>query len=134
MYYPTQTNRGNQIALHHFGGRPSAYLSNQPLQYGQPRAIAPINREGIEMVKKDTFDMIFLDVHMPVMRGPEALKIIKQIRPEQIVIIFSSSSDPNYVFETDAEKNGAFECIYKPFNINDILSVIEKVLGEKLNQ
>lgn len=84
--------------------------------------------EGVEMVKKDSFDIIFLDVHMPRMQGPEALKIIKQIRPNQAVIIFSSSSDPEFVFEKEAKKLGAYACLYKPVNVDDILETIEKAL------
>ena len=84
--------------------------------------------EGIEMVKKDSFDIIFLDVHMPRMQGPEALKIIKRLHPDQIVIIFSSSSDPNFTFESEARELGAYTCLYKPVDIEDILKVIKKAL------
>ncbi len=82
--------------------------------------------EGVEMVKKDAFDIIFLDVHMPRMRGPEALKIIKQLRPTQIVVVFSSSSDPTYTFENKAKELGAYTCLYKPVDINEIFTIIEK--------
>jgi DNA-binding NtrC family response regulator len=85
--------------------------------------------EAVEVVKKNFLDIVFLDVHMPEMRGPEALKIIKKIKPEQVVVIFSSSSDPNFVFESEAKQHGAFECMYKPFNIDDLLEIIERALG-----
>jgi DNA-binding NtrC family response regulator len=62
---------------------------------------------------------------MPRMRGPETLEKIKQIHPSQIVIIFSSSSDPFYVFEAGAKQKGAFDCIYKPFELHDLLTVID---------
>lgn len=84
---------------------------------------------AVEMIQKDSFDIVFLDVHMPKLRGPEAFKIIKQIKPQQIIIIFSSSSDPDFVFETEASRNGAFECIYKPVNIDEILDLIHRALG-----
>jgi DNA-binding NtrC family response regulator len=87
--------------------------------------------EAVEMVEKHTFDLVFLDVHMPKMRGPEAIKKIKEINPEQIVVIFSSSSDPYLIFETQAEQNGAFECLYKPFSIDSMLNVIKRALGER---
>lgn len=85
--------------------------------------------EGIEMVKKDNFDIVFLDVHMPRMRGPEALAHIKQIKPNQVVVIFSSSSDPNYVFESEAHKFGAYTCLYKPVDVNELLEIINKILN-----
>jgi len=87
--------------------------------------------EGIEMVKKNEFDIIFLDVHMPKMQGPEVLKIIKEIKPTQIVIIFSSSSDPDYLFESKAKELGAYTCLYKPVDVNEILDIINKALEKK---
>ena len=87
--------------------------------------------KGIEMVRKNSFDIVFLDVHMPKMGGPEALKIIKRIRPDQIVVVFSSSSDPDYVFENKAKQLGAYTCLYKPVDIDDILKVIEKALSKR---
>ncbi len=87
--------------------------------------------EGVEIIKKESFDLVFLDVHMPKMCGPEALSIIKQIRPEQIVIIFSSSSDPNFTFESVARELGAYACLYKPVDIDEILDLIKKVSNGK---
>ena len=78
------------------------------------------------MVKNSDFDIIFLDVHMPKMKGPEALRQIKQLNPNQIVIIFSSSSDSNYTFETEAKQLGAYSCLYKPVDIDEIMKVIEE--------
>jgi CheY-like chemotaxis protein len=82
--------------------------------------------EAVEIVKTEKFDIIFLDVHMPRMRGTEALEVIKKLRPEQKVVIFSSSSDPFYVFESQAKQKGAFDCLYKPFELDDILKIINK--------
>ncbi|MDD5065828.1 MAG: response regulator [bacterium] len=87
--------------------------------------------EGVAMVKKENFGIIFLDVHMPKLRGPEVLKIIKQINPKQLVIIFSSSSDPNYVFEENAESYGAYRCLYKPVEISQILGIISEALSRE---
>jgi CheY-like chemotaxis protein len=83
--------------------------------------------EAVEIVKKEHFDLIFMDIHMPIMRGPEAFKKIKEIKPEQMVVIFSSSSDPEYVFESNAKQLGAFECIYKPFDIEEITNIVQKI-------
>lgn len=92
--------------------------------------------EGVEKFKKDNYNIVFLDVHMPKMAGPEVLKAIKQIKPVQIVVIFSSSSDPNYEFESKAKDLGAYTCLYKPCEIEEILRVIEeavKLNGRSLN-
>jgi len=95
-------------------------------------ACAQNGAEALAMIEKHDYDIVFLDVHMPRMRGSEALDRILQVKPFQIVIIFSSSSDPYFVFESGAKQQGAFDCLYKPFELNDLLGVInraEKKLG-----
>ena len=62
---------------------------------------------------------------MPKMKGAEALRQIKQLNPNQIVIS-SSSSDSNYTFETEAKQLGAYSCLYKPVDIDEIMKVIEE--------
>ena len=85
-------------------------------------------KEAVEKVKEKAYDLVMMDVHMPEMTGSEAFKIIKQIRPEQKIVIFSSLSDPDHLFETEALKKGAVACIYKPMDIEEIQSVLKKVL------
>ena len=88
--------------------------------------------DGLQAVKKvegQPYDLILMDVHMPEMTGPEALKKIKMIRPEQKVIIFSSSSDPDHFQEKQAEKEGVVECLFKPVDEREIRRVLKKALG-----
>ncbi|OGS21894.1 MAG: hypothetical protein A3J83_04715 [Elusimicrobia bacterium RIFOXYA2_FULL_40_6] len=96
---------------------------------GYTIVIANDGVEGVDAVKKEEFDVVFLDVHMPKMKGPEALKIIKQLRPDQKVIVFSSSSDSNHAFENEAKQLGAFACIYKPSGIEEILRLVREASG-----
>lgn len=83
--------------------------------------------EGVELVKKDSFVVVFLDVHMPKMQGPEALKAIKNIRPNQAVVILSSSSDSNLTFEKEAKNLGALACLYKPVDIEEIMRIVREI-------
>lgn len=103
----------------------------EPMGYAVSSAVDGL--DAVQMVEKNKYDIILLDVHMPRMRGPETLEKIKEIHPSQIVIIFSSSSDPYYVFEAGAKQKGAFDCIYKPFELHDLLGVIDSA-QKKLDQ
>lgn len=89
--------------------------------------------QGLAMALERRYDVIFLDVHMPKMRGPEVLEKIKAQHPEQIVVIFSSSSDPSFSFETKAREMGAFDCLYKPVEVEDILKVLHRAFEETAN-
>jgi DNA-binding NtrC family response regulator len=85
--------------------------------------------EGLRMALEKDYDVILLDVHMPKMRGPAVLTAIKKVKPKQIVVIFSSSSDPTFTFEKNAKDLGAFECLYKPVDLNDMIKVMDKALS-----
>jgi len=102
-----------------------AYLL-EPLGYAV--FTARDGKEAVEIIEHEEFDVIFLDVHMPRMRGVEALSEIRRRLPQQKVIIFSSSSDPFYVFESQAKQKGATDCLYKPFELDDLLLVINKTM------
>ena len=81
--------------------------------------------EGLECVRRQNYDIIFLDVHMPKMRGPELLKIIKELKPMQFVVMMSSGSDPRQVLEQTAKELGAMACLFKPFEISQVLETIQ---------
>ena len=86
--------------------------------------------EGVKRIREQEYHVVLMDVHMPILSGPEALKQIHEIRPDQKVIIFSSSSDPEHILEKEAEvKSGVIACLYKPVELAEIQRVLEKSLG-----
>ncbi len=82
--------------------------------------------EAVEKVTKNEYDLMFMDVHMPVMTGPEAFRMIRKIRPSQKVVIFSSSSDPSFAQEKRTVEEGALVCLYKPVTIDEIQRVLDE--------
>ena len=85
-------------------------------------------QEAVEKIKEREFGVVIMDVHMPILTGPEALKKIQMIRPEQKVIILASSSDDAHHFEEEFGGR-VVECLYKPVEISEIQRVLEKALG-----
>jgi CheY-like chemotaxis protein len=83
--------------------------------------------EGLERLKERDYDIVFLDVHMPKMTGPELLKLIKGLKPLQLVVIMSSGSDPRQAFEKTAKEMGAVSCMFKPFELDQIMKNIESI-------
>lgn len=87
--------------------------------------------EALDKLRDTSYDIVFMDIHMPVMTGPEAFKVIRRIRPDQKVVIFSSSSDPSLSQERETLKEGALVCLYKPVTLEDIQRVLEKNIDLK---
>jgi len=61
------------------------------------------------------FDVVFLDRHMPVMDGFDALDTIRQFDPAQPVIILSA--DGQQESRDDATARGAMGYLVKPFDL-----------------
>ncbi|MFI3202050.1 MAG: response regulator [Eubacteriales bacterium] len=73
-----------------------------------------------------TPELVTLDITMPVMEGLEALKNIRAIYPDMKVIMVSASGQKHKVME--ALKMGASDFIQKPFQPEELHSVITKYL------
>jgi len=75
---------------------------------------------------KEMPDLVLLDIGLPGMSGIDALKKVKQINPETIVIMITAFEDLNTVIS--AMKLGAYDYIVKPIHIEALLVSIENAL------
>ncbi len=88
-------------------------------------------QEAVEKIRERAYDLVIMDVHMPILSGPEAFKEIKKFRPDQKIIICSSSSDPTHRAERDVINAGAYACLYKPVSLDEIEHIIQEALSYK---
>jgi len=82
--------------------------------------------EAIEVMKKEALDIIFLDLHMPVMDGLEALKNIRQLNKDIPIILITAYASDEKV--TEAEKYGISGLFYKYKDLSESTSLIETIL------
>lgn len=85
--------------------------------------------QAIEAVKQISFDLIFCDIKMPGINGVQTFREIKKIDDKAVVIMMTAYSVENLLKE--AIEEGAYATIYKPFEVDRIISVIEKVYHER---
>ena len=86
--------------------------------------------QAIEAVGKNHFDVIFMDIKMPGINGIQTFREVKKIDPESTVIMMTAYSVEDLVKE--ALDEGAYAIVYKPFDIDNIIAIIEKSLHEKI--
>ena len=88
--------------------------------------IAADGKEAIEKMKKNDYDLILMDVQMPVMSGTEAVQHIRKNIPgkkSHIPVIAVTAN----ALKGDSEKYinaGMTDCLVKPFRENELLSKI----------
>mgnify|MGYP003542513913 FL=1 len=80
--------------------------------------------EAIDLVKKHKFDLILMDIHMPVLNGFDASKKIRELGVLTPIIALTAS-DKNEIINEMAI-NGINDVLVKPFEIKDLQIIIEK--------
>ncbi len=90
---------------------------------------AATGEAALKAVTGQKFDLAFLDVRMPGVDGLETLKRLKQIDSDLEVIMVTAVNDMRKASE--AVKLGARDYIIKPFDVNQILKLTEKILIRK---
>lgn len=81
-------------------------------------------KDALEKVKETSFDVILMDIKMPIMDGVETYKRIKKIDLQTSVIMMTAYSVEDLV--KDALKEGAYGVVYKPLDINKVVNMIER--------
>ncbi len=84
--------------------------------------------DGLAAVKEKEFDIVFLDMVMPDMDGPEVLEEIKKLAPGLPVVVMSGYSVEDK--KTKARELGAVTFLKKPFEMDDVKKVIRETLGK----
>ena len=84
--------------------------------------LAKTGEEGLECYGRRAYDVVLLDVSMPGMGGLRALEEILKADPEAVVVIITAYA----TFDTaiGAWERGAFNCIRKPFQNEQILETV----------
>ena len=96
---------------------------------GYKVTIAESGEQAIEEVRKQHFQLILMDIKMPGISGVDAFIQIKEISPDTTVILMTA-----YAMETEirrAIQEGAYTVIYKPFDMEKVLSLIGECLEKK---
>ena len=85
-------------------------------------------QEAVEKVEKDNFDIVLMDIKMPVMDGLEATKNIKEKHPDLPVVALTANA-----FDSDrqlAMEAGCDDFLSKPVSSDACLSTIRRLVGE----
>jgi two-component system OmpR family response regulator len=85
--------------------------------------------KALELLEKEHFDVVILDVRMPGLDGIETLKEMKKKRPLLEVIMLTGHASVESGVQ--GMQYGAFDYVMKPADINDLLEKIKAALERK---
>ncbi len=77
-------------------------------------------------------DVVITDVIMPDENGLDLIPRIRRIRPELPVIVMSAQS--TLTTAVQATQRGAFDYLPKPFDLTDLLAVVDRALKQPIQQ
>ena len=91
---------------------------------GYDVATAEDGFRALELASQRPFDAVLMDIRMPTMNGVETFRRLKKIIPDATVIMMTAYTVEDLVQEALAE--GACEVLYKPLDIDLLLSVLRQ--------
>jgi len=85
-------------------------------------------QEAVEMVDKGQYDIVLMDIKMPIMNGLEATKAIKEKHPDlPILALTANAFDSDRQLAMDA---GCNDFLTKPVCSEECLETIKRYIGE----
>jgi DNA-binding response OmpR family regulator len=83
--------------------------------------------EALDRLRREYFDLLLLDVHMPRLGGLELLGDLRQCLAPPRVVVMTADSSPETVLE--AVRGGAYQYLTKPFDPSTLVEVVRAALA-----
>jgi DNA-binding NtrC family response regulator len=94
-------------------------------------AKARSGEEAKKLVQRASFDMVFIEVKMPIMNGLETYNALRQIKSDIKVVMTTNYREGLEDLIDQAVSEGAYACIYKPFEVGKVITLLERILAGK---
>lgn len=91
--------------------------------------IAEDGLEGFKHIEKDDFALVVSDIKMPKLSGTELLKQSLQLKPDTTFVMISGHADIDTA--VDCLKEGAYDFISKPIDINRLITSVKNALDKR---
>jgi two-component system chemotaxis response regulator CheY len=85
--------------------------------------------EGLAILKTRTFNLIISDINMPVMDGLTFIKHVRAVAAHKFTPILVLTTEMDPAKKKLAKDSGATGWLVKPFDPEQLLNTIRKVLG-----
>jgi len=94
---------------------------------GYTTYVADNTEHALRVLDTVALDVVLLDLRLPGIGGLEILKQVKRRRPETVVVVMTGYA--SVASAVQAMKQGAFDYVTKPFNLEELRLILDRVLG-----
>jgi two-component system, response regulator, stage 0 sporulation protein F len=84
---------------------------------------------AVELMRKESFDLMVLDYKMPGMTGFEVFQQARTMHPGMAVVLVTGHGTPEIINE--ANRMGFNGILLKPFTSDELRGTVEKVLADR---
>jgi CheY-like chemotaxis protein len=91
---------------------------------------AASGEEAVRLCQELTFDLVITDIVMPEMNGLDLISFLRRFHPNLPILAFSGASE---TLLEEAMARGATRKLVKPFSSDELLAMVDKILGKAAN-
>ena len=81
--------------------------------------------KALELIRENNYDLAIFDIKMPGISGLDLLDRVRELKSEVLIVIMTAEASMKNAVE--AMKRGAYDYITKPFDLDVIDAIVEKV-------
>jgi DNA-binding response OmpR family regulator len=96
---------------------------------GYEADVADDGNVGIEMLQKNDYDLLVVDIHLPYRSGLELIKFVRSDQGKDTPVIILTAFSDNQM-QRQAGELGISDYIVKPFNPVDLVTKIKSILNK----
>ena len=85
--------------------------------------------ESLDRLRKESYDLLLVDVRMPGITGLEVTRTMRQEQPSLPVIVMTAFGSIETAVE--AIQEGAYDYVSKPMNLEELKKIVSRALGQK---
>ena len=103
-----------------------ALITHYLKKAGVKVSLAENGQEALEMVSNDNFDVILMDMQMPVLDGHEATKLLRERGCQIPIVALTAEAMKHHI--NDCLEEGCSDHLAKPFHRNQLIEMVRKHL------
>ncbi len=98
---------------------------------GYQVVVAHNGEEAVEMAEAHTFDVLLLDIKLPLLNGLEVYRCIKPIQPNIVTIVITGYAQEMADLIQEILDETAQTCLTKPLDMTQLLGLLKDISAAK---